>query len=288
MRIASGAELIRAGRTILILLVLLVLAASLVRQFKLLDRHLLFFPSREVSGDPAQVGLPFEDVRFQAADGVNLHGWFVPGSGDTTLLWFHGNAGNIGDRIENILVLNRSVGVNVFIFDYRGYGLSEGSPSEKGIYLDAEAAIAYLTSRPDVDRDGGLVVFGRSLGAAVAVEMATRQSFRGVILESPFTSVKAMARRTNPILSRLVPVGLIVQSRFDSLAKMSEVVSPILVVHGRADETVPVEMGVALFEAANDPKRLHLIDGAGHNDTYLVGGEDYFEAIEAFISGAGE
>ena len=283
--VGPGASVWKVVWPLIIALVALSLLALLTRQLKLLDRQLIFFPSREVVADPGDVGLAFEEVRFQAADGVTLHGWFVQGAGDTTLLWFHGNAGNIGDRVENILLLNRAVGVNVFIFDYRGYGLSEGSPSEKGMYLDAEAAISYLKSRPDVNAEGGLVLFGRSIGAAVAVEMGAGQDFRGIILESPFTSLKAMARRSHPVLSRVIPVGLVVHSKFDSLAKISRVTSPVMVVHGDADETVPVEMGVALFEQASEPKRLYLIRGANHNNTYLVGGEEYFEALRSFVDG---
>jgi fermentation-respiration switch protein FrsA (DUF1100 family) len=275
----------RVARALALALVVLALGAFVARQFNLLDRQLVFFPSKAIQSSPADLGLAYEEVRFKTEDGVDLHGWFVHGTGAGTLLWFHGNAGNIGDRVENILLLNRDVGVNIFIFDYRGYGLSEGSPSEKGMYLDAEAAIAYLKSRPEAINDGDIVLFGRSIGAAVAVEMATRHDFRGLILESPFTSLRAMARLTHPVLSRIVPFGLVVQGRYESLSKMPHVNSPVLVIHGKADETVPVKMGLELFEAASDPKRLHLVDGAGHNDVYLLGGEGYFNALKAFIEG---
>ena len=279
----TSVRVLRLIRAPLAVLVVLGMAALIARELHLLDRQLIFFPSREIAATPGDLGLSFEEVRFQAADGVNLHGWFVPGPSETTLLWFHGNAGNIGDRVENIMLLNRHVGVSVFIFDYRGYGLSEGSPSERGMYLDAQAAIDYLNTRPGVIAERDLVLFGRSIGSAVAVEMGARHGYRGVILESPFTSVKAMARRTNPVLSRVMPVGLVVRSKLDSLGKISSVTSPVMVVHGDLDQTVPVEMGVALFQEANEPKRLYLIKGAGHNDTYLVGGQEYFEALKAFI-----
>ena len=265
------------------------IAGFSVRQTNLLDRQFIFFPEREMAGAPGAVGLEYEDVFFSTSDGVKLHGWFVPGESDTTLMWLHGNAGNISDRIDNLLMVHRRLGVNVFIFDYRGYGRSEGTASEKGTYLDAEAALEYLRSRSDVDLDNGLVLFGRSLGCAVAVELAIRHNFHGIILESPFTSVRAMVKRVYPYL----PVGLLmtlVQTRYDSLSKMKDVHSPVMVLHGDRDDTVPLDIGRKLFDAANDPKRFYVIQGASHNDTYLVGGEAYFEALKDFIeeTGVGE
>ncbi|MDA0769598.1 MAG: alpha/beta hydrolase [Chloroflexi bacterium] len=283
MPLLTFVGLIRVLRALLVALVGLALVAVMVRQVKLLDRQLVFFPSKHVLASPSDVGLPFEDVSFRTSDGVMLNGWFVPGDGNTTLLWFHGNAGNVGDRVDNILLLNNTVGVNVFIFDYRGYGLSEGSPSENGMYLDAEAAIAYLKTRPDVNVEEDLILFGRSIGAAVAVEMGTRRDFRGIILESPFTSLKDMARWSHPVLSRLVPVSLLLNSRYESLAKIPLVTSPFMVIHGEVDQTVPPEMGVELFDEANEPKRLYMIEGAHHNDTYIAGGNDYFESLKSFI-----
>lgn len=254
-----------------------------VRQTKLLDRYLVYFPTRELAGTPADVGLEFEDVFFSASDGVGLHGWFVPANSDITLVYFHGNGGNIGHRVDIVLMLHERLGANVFIFDYRGYGRSEGSPSERGFYLDAEAALGYLGSRQDIAQSR-LVFYGHSIGAAVAVEMAASQQAYAVILESPFTSVKAMARRAYPLLSRVVPPGLVVRSRYDSLSKIKNVRSPVLVLHGDRDEIAPFEMGRELFEAANEPKRFYIIKGANHNDTHLAGGAAYYEAIKGFIS----
>ena len=236
----------------------------------MLDRQLLFFPSREITQTPADVGLHFEDVSFSTSDGTRLHGWLVPGQGDNTLVWFHGNAGNISNRVDNIQLLNRRLGVNVFIFDYRGYGRSEGKPSERGMYLDGDAALEYLRSRDDVDMEK-LILFGRSLGCAVAVELATRHTAKAVLLESPFTSVADMSRRTHPLLSLLLPPRLLVQSRFDSLSKIGRIESPVMVLHGDRDDIVPIEMGKELFDAANEPKRFYAIQGAGHNDTHHCG-----------------
>ena len=267
---------------LLLACIIIVVSSIAVRQSKVLDRQLIFFPSSEITQTPADVGLHFEDVSFTTSDGTRLHGWFVPGAGDHTLLWFHGNAGNIGNRVDNMLLFNRRLGVNIFIFDYRGYGRSEGSPSERGMYIDADAALEYLRSRGDIDLNN-LILFGRSLGCAVAVEMATRYPAKALILESPFTSVDAMARRIRPLLMWFVPPRWIVGSRFDSLAKIGGIQSPVMILHGSRDDIVPIDMAQDMFDAANEPKRFYAIQGASHNDTYLVGGERYFAALKEFI-----
>ena len=250
-----------------------------VRQTSLVDKYFIFFPESDLIGSPAERGLEFEDVDFTAADGVKLHGWFIPGRSDIMWLWFHGNAGNISHRLDNIAVLHRSLGVNVFIFDYRGYGRSEGSVSEKGIYMDAEAALAYLRSREDVDQSK-LVLFGRSLGCAAAVEVAAQHETYAVILESPFTSTRAMANRLYPFLR----LGFLLTTRLDSLSKIDGVRAPLMVLHGDSDQTVPIDLGRELFDAANEPKRFYVIEGADHNDTYLVGGDAYLEALQDFLN----
>ena len=274
-----------ATRAVVVVAILAVAGFS-VRHTKLLDRQFIFFPDQELVGTPGDRGLGYEEVFFSASDGVKLHGWFVPGEKKATLLWFHGNAGNISHRLENLELLYSRLGVSVFIFDYRGYGRSEGRASEKGTYLDAEAAIEYLRSRQGPDKEQDIVLFGRSLGCAVAVEMATRHQVRGVILESPFTSIRAMGQRAYPYL----PVGILsrlVEARYDSLSKIGEVHSPLMIVHGDRDETVPIGLGRELFEAANEPKRFYTIEGAEHNDTYWVGGDAYFDALKRFVENPG-
>ena len=258
---------------------MLAVIALLARYTDFIDRYLVFFPERDIFQDPGDRGLIFEDVTFAASGGVSLHGWFVPGPGDKTLVWFHGNAGNISHRVDNLYSLHTRLGVNIFIFDYRGFGKSEGSPSERGTYLDADAALEYLRSREDVDTNK-LVLFGRSVGCAVAAEAATKIEAQAVILESPFTSARAMARKVYPFLPG---IGLLVAGKLDTLSRIGRVHAPIMVIHGDADEIVPFEMGRELFEAANHPKRFYAIGGAGHNDTYLVGGEPYLEALVSFV-----
>ena len=227
--------------------------------------------------------MDYEDVNLTAADGTRIHGWHIPGRSKTTLLWFHGNAGNISHRLDNILALNQRLGVGVFIIDYRGYGLSEGKPSEKGLYMDAEAALAYLTEDLGLEPEREIVLFGRSLGVGVAVDMGTRHRFKGIILESGFTSIRDMAETSGSLIP--VPIVLaLFEARYDSLSKIGRVESPVMILHGDRDDTVPFEMAEKLFEAAREPKTFYPIRGAGHNDTYHIGGEAYFEALEEFIS----
>lgn len=260
---------------------LVVLLGITVRYTKMVDRYFIYFPDSEITRDPGDLGLEFEDVIFTASDGVALHGWFVPGPGEatTTWVWFHGNAGNISNRVDNLVEVRGRLGVNVFIFDYRGYGRSEGSASEEGTYLDGEAVVAYLRSREDVN-DERLVLFGRSLGCAVAAETALRTKVSALVLESGFTSIHAMAQRH---YSYLPGIGGVVQTRYDCLAKVRDVQVPVMVLHGDRDDIVSHEMGLELFEAANEPKRFYTIEGAGHNDTYLAGGPAYYDALAGFL-----
>ena len=281
MRSASAAPARRVALLSLVL-AMLVTGGFAARQVGLLDRHFIFFPERELVANPGDMGLQYESVFFEASDGVQLHGWFVPGESGVTLLWFHGNAGNISHRVDNVAMLHRRVGASMFIFDYRGYGRSSGMTSEDGTYLDAEAAIDYLRSRTDAAVDQKLVLFGRSLGCAVAVEMAVRHKVHAIILESPFASIRDMARRAYPFLPTGVLVRM-VRARYDSISKIRSVHSPLMVLHGDRDDIVPIDTGRELYDAANEPKRFYVIEGAGHNDTYLVGGEPYLDALKAFI-----
>jgi fermentation-respiration switch protein FrsA (DUF1100 family) len=246
-----------------------------------LEKFALFFPERSLGATPKAEGLAYEDVWFPARDGVTLHGWWVPApNARVTLLWFHGNAGNIGDRVDNIGYLHRVLRANVFIFDYRGYGQSQGSRgdlSEEATYRDGEGALAYLRSRPDVTGPR-LVYFGRSLGAAIAVELARAQPPAGLILETAFTTLKDVARVHYPF----VPLWFL-RTKYESLRKMSEIRVPLLILHGDRDEVVPLEQAHRLYAAANEPKRLYVIRGASHNDTYVVGGAAYFDVWASFL-----
>ena len=284
MGLVKHASIVSVVRVLLILAGAFLVIGLLVRQMSFIDQQMIYFPDGELIATPADVGLEYEDVNLTASDGVQLHGWFVPGEGMLTFLWFHGNAGNISHRVDNIMMLNSALGANIMIIDYRGYGRSQGSPSEKGLYLDAEAAFEYLVSERGVDSGTELVLFGRSLGAAVAVEMAVRHQARALILESGFTSVQDMAHRAFPFLPSNVLLTM-VEARFNTISKIGNVDYPVMVLHGDQDEIVPFELGLELVEAASDPKLFYRIQGAGHNDTYDVGGEPYFEALREFILG---
>ena len=263
--------------------VLAALIAALARQAGLLDRYFIFFPEREVLATPGDHGLAYEDVWIDTRDGVRLHGWLVrsavpPGDSNRVVLWLHGNSGNIGHRAAAVASMARGIGAPVLIVDYRGYGRSEGSPAEAGLYRDAEAAFDHIAARPEF-AGSSIVVFGRSLGAAVAVELATRRQVEALVLESPFTSVSEMARLRN----RFLPSRLLVRARFDTLVKMSAVRAPVLVFHGTDDEIVPVDMGRRVYEAAVGRKRLFLLEGAMHNDPHHDPAAPYYSVLREFL-----
>ena len=262
---------------------IIILITSLAILIRLFENKFIFFPFKYPEGywHPEAFGLQAEDCYFETVDGYQLHGWFFPQENAlATLIWCHGNAGNITDRLDNIAKLNR-LPMNVFIFDYRGYGRSEGSPDEKGIYVDAEAAYDYLIARQDIERDN-IIVFGRSLGGAVAVDLATKRPCAGLILESTFTSAKDMAKSS----FGFIPVHLIIKTKLNAIDKISKIQVPLLILHGTSDRTVPFKLGRRLYEAANDPKEFYQIQGADHNDTYIVGGPPYFDKLLEFVKQA--
>jgi uncharacterized protein len=249
-----------------------------------IEESLIFHPDRIVSRNPSDIGMAFDDVFFRTQDGLWLHGWFIPhNEAKSTLLWFHGNAGNVSHRLLNIKLLHEHIKTHIFIFDYRGYGHSEGTPSEEGTYLDGTAAMHYLLERPEAGTRR-IVLFGRSLGAAVAAEMALRFNTRGLILESPFVSVPEMARVIFPVL----PLAALLRTRYDIVGKVRKIKTPLLVLHGERDEIVPFEHGKRVFEAAPQPKAFHIISGASHNDTFVLGGKEYFQTLANFIESVSE
>ncbi len=252
---------------------------------KFIEKGLIFHPDKgNDSITPDAYGIEYDDVTFRTEDGLNLHGWFVPGKKSSpdedlhTLLWFHGNAGNINHRLGNLKMLHERVPVNVFIIDYRQYGRSEGKISEKGTYIDARAALAHLHSQKEINQEK-IIFFGRSLGSAVAVELALKEKCRALILETPFTSILEMGKKLYPFL----PVSLLLKTKYDSLSKIRNIKVPILIMHGDKDDLVPFEHGKRLYDMANEPKEFYTIPGAGHNDTHIVGGDEYFDVIRNFV-----
>lgn len=247
------------------------------------EKGYIFFPEKEIVFTPHDVGLLYEDIYFKTEDGLRLNGWFVKGREDITFLWFHGNAGNLSHRVDRLKLFHERLKINIFVFDYREYGKSEGSVSEEGTYMDGVAALRYLRSRGDIDPDK-IILFGRSLGAAVAVETAIKEGCYAMILESPFTSVRDMGRELYPLL----PVWMAFKTRYDSISKINKIRCPILVVHGDSDEIVPFGHGKRLYDTAIGPKEFYTIKGAHHNDTYIIGGEPYLSAISRFIRNLGK
>lgn len=261
---------------ILVCLILLVFA-SFHFFYGRIESFFVFFPDRSLQLRPEMLDLTYREVFFGSQDGKRLHGWFFPQKKETPIILFsHGNAGNISDRLHNIRLL-ADKDLQVFIYDYRGYGQSSGAPSEKGIYLDGLAAYDYLVEREKVPPER-IVLFGRSLGAAVAIDVALNRPVRSIIIESGFTSTKEMAGTMFPfsLFSRLLPAN------YNNLEKIGKVGVPKLIIHGDSDEIVPFAMGKRLFEASEEPKYFYALKGAGHNDTYIVGGEAYFRKIAAF------
>ncbi len=219
------------------------------------------------------------DVRFQTDDGVELHGWWAPREDtDTTILWFHGNAGNLTHRYEDFMAFHR-LGYQVMIMDYRGYGRSDGSPSERGLYRDGFAAYRFLTEQKDVPPDR-LVLLGRSLGGAVATNVAVEKRIRQLILVSPFTNVRDMVPHVLPVPG----LHYLVSSEFDSLSRIRQINVPLLVIHGGKDPVIPIELGRKLYEHAAEPKTFVELPEAGHNNIGLVAGREYMDAIRAFVS----
>jgi fermentation-respiration switch protein FrsA (DUF1100 family) len=245
-----------------------------------IENRMIFQPAASLEKSPADVGLEFEEIFFSTRDNVRLHGWFVPHrDAKSTLVWFHGNAGNISHRVDNLKLLHERVKVNVFIFDYRGYGRSEGRPSEEGTYLDGEAALEAIAKKIGDDSRQKMILFGRSLGAAIAAEMATRVASQALILESPFISIPEMAR----VIFPFIPIAPFLRTQYDVRQKIKKIKVPLLVLHGDRDEIVPFEHGKIVFDAAPEPKTFFTIAGAAHNDTYVIGGEIYFRQLKQFI-----
>jgi fermentation-respiration switch protein FrsA (DUF1100 family) len=244
---------------------------------------LLYFPSRHVLAEPADVGLRAEDVAFETEDGETLQAWwFRAGEGSLGhVLLCHGNAGNIGDRLLHASLLTEA-GLDVFSFDYRGYGRSTGSPEEEGTYRDARAARSALLRQEGVEASR-ILYLGESLGGGVAVALARESPPRGLVLLSTFTSVRDMGRVHYPI----IPTSL-VPDAYPSLRRISDLECPLLVMHGTADRIVPVEQGRQLFEAAPEPRRLHLFEGAGHNDLLTLAGREWAETIAEWARGLAE
>ena len=255
------------------------LLTSLVGLVWTQQRRLIYFPFGAVP-DPATIGLErATPVSFPTADGLTLNGWFITPTAtpDFTVLVFNGNAGNRAFRAPLAHALVRA-NLAVLLFDYRGFGGNPGAPTEEGLRHDARAARDYVIGRAGVHRDR-LVYFGESLGTAVAVDLAVAHPPAAVILRSPFTSMTDVGRHHYPIL----PVGWLLRDRFDTINRIARVRAPVMVIGGDADSIVPIAYTRRVFEAARDPKRLLVIEGADHNDGSLLNGRDMIDSVLQFL-----
>lgn len=248
-----------------------------------IENRLIFFPPRYPTGFPTQKvnEEQVEDLWLTTADGVRINAFFLSNPASRqVLLWFHGNAENIGYGLGQMQALAR-VGTNILAVDYRGYGKSEGEPSETGVYHDADAAYDYLVGQRHFQPQD-VLIYGHSLGGAVAVNLACHRPCGGLIVQASFTSVRAMARRMfeNPV------IPLFAWPRFNSLDRIRQVHAPILIVHGTRDQVVPIAMARELFAAAPEPKWFYPVEGAGHNDLLETGGEQYLARLQQFATAA--
>jgi fermentation-respiration switch protein FrsA (DUF1100 family) len=244
---------------------------------RLLDRA-IFQPTPGVDVLPEALGIEAEELFLRAEDGVRLHAFYLPSAraSSRALLFLHGNAGNASHRLPNAAQLAQ-LGVHVLLLDYRGYGRSDGRPSEDGVFADARAGLAYLLEERGFPEER-VVLFGRSLGGAVAVDLAQDRPLAGVILESTFPSAASVARLS---LGRVV--AALVGDRFASDRKIARLRAPLLFLHGDRDRVIPFALGRQLYALAPEPKDFAIIVGAGHNDTTQVGGRPYFERIARFL-----
>lgn len=243
------------------------------------QRSRVFLPDQYPDGvwNPHAFGLAAEDTWFRTQDGVDLHGWWIPhGDARGTLLYCHGNTGSIANRIGVFRHL-RSLRVNLLAFDYRGYGRSGGTPSEAGLFLDVRAAFDHLVGvlrQPQTS----VILFGHSLGGAVAIDCAVDRRPAGLVVQSSFTHIRDAAKAMFPTL----PLHLAATRQFRSIEKVGRLEIPKLFIHGDSDETVPVELGRKLFTAASEPKELYIVRHGGHNDLHRHGGGRYLRRLSRF------
>jgi len=268
-----------AGMAIIIVAAVVVLFPLLVL---LMEKRLVYHPTSAPAVSWDLPWLQVEDCAFRTADGRRLHGWWRAAAGPKgerkppVILWCHGNAGNITHRAENLELMSRN-GLSALLYDYRGYGKSEGRPSEKGLCLDAQAAYDYLRNERGVEA-GRIICFGRSLGAGVALQLAVSRDVGGLVMESTFESIPAMARKMFP----LTPIWSLTRNRYNNLEKISGLQAPLLMIQGGKDTLTPAAQARAVYEAAPEPKQFYLVEQAGHDDAYAVGGQRYWDVFAGF------
>ncbi|MEE8321672.1 MAG: alpha/beta hydrolase [Gammaproteobacteria bacterium] len=243
-----------------------------------LQPNFVYFPTASLVTTPQLIQLDYEDVSIKTEDSIHLHGWYIPhDTPRATLLFLHGNGGNISHRLESLAIFHE-LGLSILIIDYRGYGQSEGTPSEHGTYLDAEAAWNYLLNEKKLSGHE-IIIFGRSMGGTIATWLASRQQSRAVILESTFTSIADMGKHYYPYL----PVSLLTRIKYASIDRISSIPQPSLFIHSPSDDIVPYTLGRKLFDAATGPKTFLEIRGT-HNEGFLMSGNTYIDGLDRFIT----
>lgn len=243
-----------------------------------LQSRMIYHPMGELEAHPGQLGLDYQHVQFPASDGVMLDAFYTPvADARGVVLFCHGNGGNISHRVETVWLL-AELGFSSLVFDYRGYGRSEGKPDEEGTYRDVEGAWKYLTGEKGFGADQ-IIVHGRSLGGAVAAWIAAREEPAGLVLESTFTSIPEVASK----MYWFLPVRWLCKYQYDTLARLEQIDCPVLILHSREDELVAFSESRKLFEAASEPKRFVEM-GGGHNDGFALSGAVYTDALDSFAS----
>lgn len=256
---------------------LLVTYLALAAVLYVMQPKFLYSPDREVSSTPDELGLNFENVVFKSADGLDLSGWYIPAENSKhTILFCHGNGGNMAHRLDSINIFH-NLGLNCFIFDYRGYGDSRGKPGEEGTYMDAMAAYKWLTEEKKIPAEN-IIVFGRSLGGSIAAQLASKVEARALIVESAFTSYVDIGKEYYPYM----PVRWFARFGYKTIDYIRDVRCPVMLIYSRNDEIVPYKFGLELYEAANEPKEFIEIFGS-HNDCFLASGEIYIEVWEKWL-----
>lgn len=264
--------------------ILIVAVFGVVAAYLYFNQHkMVFFPSSDIVITPSDLNLNFEDHFLNVTDSDSIHAWFLPNRNDSSsnrvLLFCHGNAGNMSHRMETAEFIIRQ-GYSIVMFDYRGYGRSSGIPTEDNLHDDAQAVYDWLLNSKQVSAED-IIIFGRSLGGAVAVDLASRNECGGLIVESSFTSIEDMGRRMFPYM----PVKLLIRFDFNALEKISRINCPVLVTHSPTDEIIAFELGRKLFDHAPDPKQFYELSG-GHNDRFYFEDSGYVAAIRDLIDGA--
>lgn len=241
--------------------------------------YFVYKPERQIVNTPFNIRLYFEEIIFETSDGVNLSGWFVPVRNHKgVILVLHGKSGNISTRLTFLNYFSRKLGLSAFIIDYRGYGKSEGSPDEKGTYLDAEAAWKYLTVVRKI-KPQDIIIFGRSLGGPIAARLAVKVNARALILESTFTTIKDIVTQLYPYL----PIRRFFKFEYSTIDYLKKVDSPVLIIHSSEDDYIPFSHAMKLYSAANRSRQLLKIKGL-HHDNYIKSEEIYISGIKSFLS----